>query len=137
MNIKCFLIVPSGEFLWNDGIGSPLYRRIDKPDDPATTLESHGVGAMWLFDADWAAKGPDGRSLAVVCPDGDGLYIWYVDSRASNCTMPNDNEHRCWVRHGDPPNVHVDKDGLTCAAGAGSIHTRGWHGYLHHGFLHD
>lgn len=90
------------------------------------------VGAM--YDAYWGRrKGPDGISLQVVTPGGD----WNVDARASNCTLPNDQEHYCWVRHGDPRtgNVHVDKQGHTCAAGAGSIMCGGYHGFLHSGFL--
>jgi hypothetical protein len=49
-----------------------------------------------------------------------------------------DKTHRCWVRHGDPDKgepVHVDKAGHTCAAGAGSIATPGYHGFLHNGQL--
>ncbi len=78
--------------------------------------------------------GPDGRSLMVVCPD---RHIWGIDGRASNCTMKSDNEHRCWVRHGDPSqgNLHVDKNGITCSAGAGSIDTGKFHGFLHNGYL--
>lgn len=41
---------------------------------------------------------------------------------------------RCWVRHGEPPIVTVNKDGLTCAAGAGSIGIGGGERY-YHGFL--
>ncbi len=120
-------------------------------------------GAMWY--ADWMLPhfaGPDGHALVVRCPiDHD----WLVDGRASNCTEacvncgrpyhahfdgnkdyttancehgyePRDGgAHRCWVRHGTPPNVTVDKNGLTCSAGAGSIQTPGWHGFLRNGEL--
>lgn len=75
----------------------------------------------------------DGRHLFVVLPEGTH---WDVDSRATNCTMPNDNTHRCWVLHGEAPNVHVDKNGPTCGAGGGSIMVPGFHGFLHHGDLH-
>lgn len=52
-------------------------------------------------------------------------------------------KHKCWVRHGTPPQevVHVDKNGVTCGAGAGSIAIQpsgqnpGWHGFLHNGEL--
>jgi hypothetical protein len=76
----------------------------------------------------------DHRSLIVKCPDG---HEWMIDSRASNCAMPNDNTHHCWVRHGRPEDgtLHVDKSGNTCAAGAGSIETPKWHGFLHNGHL--
>lgn len=93
-------------------------------------------GAMWF--ADWmgdAWKGPDGHCLTVRCPDGRD---WVIDSKASNCTMPNDRgpydkAHRCWVRHGTPPLITVDKNGRTCGAGAGSIDTK----HKYHGFLRD
>lgn len=93
------------------------------------------VGAMYFFD------NPDpissyrphpGPNLFVNVPGGHG---WCIDSRASNCSRPEDNEHHCWVRHGDPPNVTVDKNGETCAAGAGSIQTGDWHGFLRDGRL--
>lgn len=60
-----------------------------------------------------------------------------IDGRASNCTMPDDNVHKCWVRHGRPEDgtLHVDKNGNTCAAGAGSIATPNFHGFLHNGDL--
>lgn len=72
------------------------------------------------------------KHLVVVTPDG---HWWDIDSRASNCTMKEDKVHRCWVRHGDPPNVTVDKQGATCNAGAGSIQTPDWHGFLRDGKL--
>jgi hypothetical protein len=94
---------------------------------PGEKVEAAGVGNM---------IGPDGRSLVVRCPDG---HDWMIDSRASNCTMKDDDTHHCWVRHGRPEDgtLHVDKAGHTCAAGAGSIQTPKWHGFLHNGFLHE
>jgi hypothetical protein len=87
--------------------------------------------AVWLHDhKEWC--GPDGKSLHVVCPDG---HTWCIDSRANNCTMPKDNEHKCWVRHGDPPLLTVDKRGVTCRAGAGSIQTPKYHGFLRGGMF--
>jgi len=80
-----------------------------------------------------------GPHLVVLCPSpgSGGYHPWYVDSRAGNCTLKSDTEHRCWVRHGSPEDgtIHVDKKGRTCAAGAGSIQTGKWHGFLHHGEL--
>ena len=70
--------------------------------------------------------------LYCVLPNG---RIWDIDSRANNCTQPDERTHRCWVRHGDPPNVHVDKAGHTCAAGAGSIMAGDFHGHLHGGHV--
>jgi hypothetical protein len=106
-----------------------------------TTTERAPLGAMWY--ADWLSdfhKGPDGHCLMVRVPGNDSRgrpyhHDWCVDGRASNCTLPEDTEHRCWVRHGVPPKVTVDKNGKTCAAGAGSIATPGWHGYLRNGML--
>ena len=97
--------------------------------------QSFGPGAMWYADwlegiTDWL--GPDDKSLWVRLPDGTD---WGIDTRANNCTMPDDHVRKCWVRHGEPPLVTVDKNGLTCAAGAGSVGTTGWHGFLRHGVL--
>ena len=92
-------------------------------------------GAMWnAWWMPWAADQKDGRYLMCRLPDG---HDWAIDSRASNCTMPDDNEHRCWVRSGDPVKgqVNVNKDGNTCAAGAGSIQSPKWHGFLRNGVL--
>lgn len=98
------------------------------------------IGACW--DADWYREdvksprtGPDGRYLIVKTPGGD----WAIDSRASNCTRKDDNTHRCWVRHGKPEDgtLNVDKNGDTCAAGAGSIMCGSYHGFLRNGFLTD
>ncbi len=109
-----------------------------KYDTPSGELEP---GCLFIMD--WFEQtliwndGNQSPCLGLVLPNGDH---WNIDSRASNCTMPNDNNHRCWVRHGDPTkgeNVHVDKNGKTCAAGAGSILMGGWHGFLHNGELYD
>lgn len=102
---------------------------IDRATGREHSLRDHTPGMMW--DAFWVgeySRGPDGLSLMVVCPDGHG---WMIDGRASNCTMPNDNEHRCWTRTGTPPLIQVAKNfGKTCAAGGGSIQTPGYHGFL-------
>jgi hypothetical protein len=100
------------------------------------TLEDAPPGAMW--DATWFHdvprwQGPDGKALVVKCPP-DG-WDWHIDGRASNCTRKDDNVHKCWVRHGVPPDITVDKIGDTCAAGAGSIQTPKWHGFLREGWL--
>ncbi len=113
-----------------------LYRREGSDED--LSLRKLPIGAC--YNASWMAdypayRGPDGRSLTVETPGG----TWHIDSRASNCTLPNDNEHKCWVRHGRPEDgtLHVDKNGLTCSAGAGSIMCGSYHGFLHHGQLTD
>lgn len=76
--------------------------------------------------------GPDGRALLCKLPNG---HDWHIDGRANNCTMKEDDVHKCWVRHGEPPNLTVDKNGHTCQAGAGSIQSGNWHGYLRNGHL--
>lgn len=107
-----------------------LYGRGDTGEEMA--LQDAPPGAMWF--APWMeswCKGPDGRCLVVKTPGGD----WMVDSRASNCTMPDDDKHKCWVRHGEAPKVTVDKNGNTCGAGGGSIICGAWHGFLRDGGL--
>lgn len=101
------------------------------------------AGAMWFapWIEEWLKEnrnwshhyhlGPDGRVLIVHTPAGD----WIIDSRCSNCDKKDDNIHHCWVRHGQAPDIHVDKNGNTCGAGAGSIQIGNWHGYLHNGFI--
>lgn len=144
--IKCFFVdrFPLDPDNGDSSI-SQVCRRLDTGEECMWTEINKVPGAMWYADhylRDWYAEidpkqymtGPDGHVLVVCCPDG---WHWIVDSRANNCTLPNDNEHRCWVRHGDPRSglVHVDKNGKTCAAGAGSIVTPSWHGFLHNGYL--
>jgi hypothetical protein len=139
---RCFLVEPVpgplGDHLWI------------RPDtgEIAQHLADFPVGAMWF--ADWykidERKSPDGRQLygwdwdnqfepqlCVRTPGG----VWIIDSRASNCTMPEDRVHRCWIRHGVPPNITVDKGGHTCQAGAGSIQCGSYHGFLRNGELVD
>jgi hypothetical protein len=69
--------------------------------------------------------------LIVLTPGGE----WNIDSRAGNCKLPDDRLHRCWVRHGTPPNITVDTIGQTCGAGAGSIMAGRYHGFLRNGVL--
>lgn len=91
-------------------------------------------GMMW--DAWWAPecwKGPDGKCLTVVCPNGSE---WMIDGSCSNCTQKDDQgpygvAHRCWTRTGVPPLIQVGKQfGKTCAAGGGSIQAGDYHGFL-------
>jgi len=113
---------------------SRLYRRCDNQE--LVTLREAPVGAMWY--AKWMPKNmywdnkEDVDHLMVRLPDGTD---WCVDSRCNNCTLPNDRLHRCWVRTGTPPYVTVGKEGFTCSAGAGSVQSPGWHGYLRNGEL--
>jgi hypothetical protein len=91
-------------------------------------------------DGSYAKRGwhncVDGRHLNVMLPNG---ITWDVDSRASNCDMPNDVLHRCWQRRFNPetetPKFTVGKDQPTCGAGAGSIQSGDYHGFLHDGAL--
>jgi hypothetical protein len=112
-----------------------LHKRSDTGD--LTTIRDAPPGAMWsawwmqhegrYWDWDNQTEAP----LMCKTPGGE----WNIDGRASNCTMPNDRTHRCWIRHGVPPLLTVDKNGSTCAAGAGSILSGKWHGFLRNGEL--
>lgn len=75
-------------------------------------------------------EGCAGPHLHAILPNGRG---WDIDSRANNCGSPDDRRHRCWIRHGEPPAVTVDKAGRTCSAGAGSIAAGDYHGFLQGG----
>ena len=89
---------------------------------------------MWdAFLAGPSMQGPDGKSLVVICPNGEQ---WMIDGHASNCTQRDDTgpygvAHRCWTRIGTPPLIQVGKSfGKTCSAGAGSIQAGNYHGFL-------
>ena len=58
-----------------------------------------------------------------------------VDERS--CGLPNDNDHACWCREGVPPRVNISKNCRSCAAGAGSIATGNYHGFLVDGVFTD
>ena len=98
------------------------------------------VGDVW--DAPWIHERHDGCPEWDNC-DGKHLYIVLpnmdfhdINSRASNCTKPEDRKHRCWVVHGDVEHMTVDKKGETCDAGGGSIiryGDKGWHGFIRNG----
>jgi hypothetical protein len=112
-----------------------VYKRTDTGEE--TTLRDVPPGAMW--HAWWADKFQVPQSehnLVVKTPGGE----WQIDSQSSNCTMPDDRRqerHHCWIRHGDIPNITVDKNGMTCGAGAGSIQCGNYHGFLRNGYLED
>ena len=122
-----------------------IYRRTDTGEQ--YPFRDAPAGAMFYRDyiienyATWDHTkphpfwpGPDGHVLEVRLPGGKD---WCPDSRCSNCTLPADNNHRCWVRVGTPPDVDVSKGqpGQSCQAGGGSIIVSGWHGFLRNGFL--
>jgi hypothetical protein len=143
MEIKCFMVEPvfdvPGSLPASDRDWDPEFKAVLRWRNPATGEErewadSFGVGAMWW--ATWYPRNMEWENetephLMVVTPGGH----WDIDSRCSNCGKPQDKLHRCWVRHGEAPNITVDKNGLTCAAGAGSIAHKTWHGYLRNGYL--
>jgi hypothetical protein len=117
-----------------DGISRRIYRNLDTGEETAQLP----IGA--LLAGGFGPEGPDGLSVVCVIPreGARGSTWWHIDHMASNCTKPDDKEHRCWVRHGTVGEViHVDKNGNTCAAGAGSIAVPGFHGFLHHGVLRE
>jgi hypothetical protein len=76
----------------------------------------------------------NGIHLQVILPDG---HHWDAHSRASNCTKKDERTHRCWVLHGSYKDgtITADKNGFTCEAGAGSIASANWHGFLRDGQL--
>lgn len=112
-----------------------IYR--DSRTSALVTLDEAEPGAVYRSST-WqpAARSQDaGEPIVVVLPNG---FHWSPDSRASNCTMPGDDEHHCWVRHGDQLDaLTVDKNGATCGAGAGSILAGGYHGFLRGGCLEE
>lgn len=130
MSLKARFIVevgerPDGTAIYNTASGRP------EPGDLFWTqhgsLKENGSAPCYLWD------NCDGRHLYGILPNG---HRWNIDGRARNCALPHDRLHRCWVRHGTPESgaLHVDKAGLTCEAGAGSIDAAGWHGHLSHGY---
>jgi hypothetical protein len=129
------------------GTGSGrMWRRVDT-GEVQRRISDFPIGAMWRADwYDLKKADAQGRKLygwdwdnqidpplVVKTPGGE----WIIDSRASNCTLPVDRLHRCWVRHGEVPNITIDKNGHTCAAGAGSIMCGNYHGFLRNGYLTD
>lgn len=88
-------------------------------------LSNHGGG---IHPGDYLFF--EGPHLHVVLPNG---HEWNIDARARNCDRRDDITHRCWVRHGEPPDITVDKNGNTCTAGGGSIHSGDYHGFLRDG----
>lgn len=108
-----------------------IYRRPDTGEVRPLREWQKVPGAMW--DCSWwmpaSWRGHDGRALTVICPNGSQ---WHIDGQATNCTLPDDREHRCWLRTGEPPRITVGKNGpgRTCGAGGGSIQAGDYHGFL-------
>lgn len=142
-----------------------VFRSIDTGEERGLREWHKCPGAMW--DADWLKgfpdhTGPDGRALYVVLPGPDNHH-WGIDGRAANCDSPcahcgrpyhehkgmewhsehcpkrykDARPHKCWCRHGNVPDLTVDKTCSTCGAGAGSILVPGFHGFLRNGWLEE
>lgn len=122
----------TGEIRWSQywpdaefGPGAMFFR--------ALTMQHEGI--WYKGNGNW--NNDDGHHLFVTLPNH---RLWDIDNRCSNCAMPEDRMHRCWVRHGEVPNITVDKNGFTCLAGGGSIWSNQgqsdeWHGFLQNGYL--
>lgn len=133
---------PLPEQAYRQTDATPLYRRLDTGE--VLTLREAPDGALWVaWWFNW--KGPDGLCVVAKCPGGSE---WIIDGVASNCPhrtglrsaeydpdpASGPQHHRCWVRHGSPPGViTIDKNGHSCAAGAGSIVAGSYHGFLQNG----
>lgn len=100
----------------------------DTPDG----TNQHPGDMFWLPCLTCPWDNCPGEHLHVILPN---RRSWDIDGRASNCTMRDERTHRCWIRHGTPPHVTVDKAGFTCQAGAGSILLGDYHGFLREGAL--
>ncbi|MDQ4119906.1 MAG: hypothetical protein M3209_00380 [Acidobacteriota bacterium] len=75
--------------------------------------------------------------IIVILPNGNP---WMIDSQANNCTIPEDHnqrQHHCWIIEGKLPTINVSKNGKTCQAGAGSILSGSYHGFLRNGYLEE
>lgn len=146
MNYQCFLILP----VWGEEDRNPTgwephrsiigWTRTDT-NEFQKSKESFGVGAMWFaywLPKNWTWDNETEPHLHVRCPNPDETSHrdWDIDSRCSNCGLPEDKVHRCWVRSGLPPIITVSKvPGPSCNAGAGSIALPHWHGMLENGIL--
>ena len=101
-------------------------------DTPSGELEAGCMYWAWWFPEGMIWDNHKGAYLIVVLPNGEH---WNIDSRSSECTMEADKTHRCWCRHGEAPNITVDKDGHTCGAGTGEIQLGNCRGFLRNGIL--
>ncbi|QXV74073.1 hypothetical protein [Rhizobium phage RHEph12] len=131
------------EYIEDGSISRQAFRNMETGE----VVGSHQLpyGACYAQDNEkgYYPTGADGLSIVCVIPYQSAsrkisYHHWQIDGHATNCTKPEDNEHRCWVRRGtvgEP--LHVSKEGNTCEAGAGSISVSGFHGFLHNGILRD
>jgi hypothetical protein len=121
---------------WDEWQYAPRQVYIRPDTNQRGILKNFPPGALWrmpwLEESGSPYTGADGQSWSVRLPGGND---WMIDARASNCTLPRDDVHKCWCRHGTAPLFTVDKVGNTCAAGAGSIVAGSYHGFLRDGVL--
>jgi len=97
-------------------------------------------GAIWeaKWMGDWARINGSGPTLVIKLPGG---HEWTPGGQASNCGRKGEplGSHDCWCVHGTAPALTIDKNPepgrTTCTAGAGSIASRNWHGFLRDGKL--
>jgi hypothetical protein len=126
------------------------------PDGLATDrFADMPIGAAWWASLDnhdpcsfWSnCLGPH-LIVKVPGPVVDGVdqgHLFDAMWKASNCTRKDENTHRCWVVEGYRPLVGCDLKTVTvskgfdkaqtCSAGAGSIATPEWHGFIRNGKL--
>lgn len=145
-------------------VRSPVYRRGDTGEEMELSAAPAGALWFDAWMAQWPDRcGPDGRCLMVRTPGGDWAVdnrarncdspckhcgVPYHSHERSTCPNPapegqpglagsyeDARPHKCWVRHGDAPAITVDKQGVTCGAGAGSIMAGNYHGFLRDGRL--
>lgn len=149
--VKCFWVEPTGKWRLEMDDGQTVEIDSDVvPDDyrgrwrslaplfllpDGRRVSSNELPPGALYEGpDYFPRGFDGRTISAVCPDG---HHWCIDSRANNCTRPEDGEHRCWIREGDvKTGLTVSKgtdEARTCKAGGGSIQTALYHGMLQNG----
>lgn len=116
---------------WWKRIDNNRYKNIKTNEEKS--FSELPIAACFASDLEFP-RGYDGKTIACKLPSE---RLWYIDSRASNCSMPDDYEHRCWVRHGTiGDKLTIDKSGKTCNAGAGSIIDRDHNGVIiFHGSL--
>lgn len=113
----------------------PIYTAEDGRE---MTLREAPAGAIWVatWMPEWAGvNGGRGPAYVVKLPDG---HEWMPGMNATNCDRKG-QDHDCWCVHGEAPLLTVDKNPepgrTTCSAGAGSIASPGWHGFLTNGEL--
>ena len=127
----CGLAVPEELFSQREGRQVNRGARYDTPSgelEPGCLYWRHSISNSHYWD------NHNGPMLHAVLPNG---AEWNIDSRASNCALPDNRTHRCWCRHGEPPDITVNKTGETCGAGGGSIDVSGWHGHLENGVFRE